>query len=232
VTSPAPPPAAPAPALATAALALARAFHDGATLWCWCPTATSHARHLAVEFLHPVIVGKRALPAIAVEAGGGADALRTSVRAGDVVVVVADGDEPGALDVATRAPAWGLEVIWLATGPPPPAGTAARVVALGAGAEDADVVCAYHLLWELAHVCLEHPGVLEGRAESATTCPACMDAGDLGEVERLGGPDAVVTVGGVRQLVDLSLVDPCGAGELVVVHAGVAIAKLVGGTRG
>ncbi len=60
------PPAAPAPALAAAALALARAFHDGATLWCWCPTATSHARHLAVEFLHPVIVGKRALPAIAV----------------------------------------------------------------------------------------------------------------------------------------------------------------------
>ncbi len=228
------PPAAPAPALAAAALALARAFHDGATLWCWCPTATSHARHLAVEFLHPVIVGKRALPAIAVEAEGGVDVLRTSVRAGDVVVVVADGDDARALDVATRAPAWGLEVIWLATGRPPPAGaaTAARIVALGTDAEDADVVCAYHLLWELAHVCLEHPGVLEGRGERATTCPACMDAGDLGEVERAEGHDAVVTVGGTRQLVDLSLVEPCGAGELVVVHAGVAIAKLAGGLHG
>ena len=30
------------------------------------PAARSDARHVAVEFVHPVIVGKRALPAIAV----------------------------------------------------------------------------------------------------------------------------------------------------------------------
>ena len=29
------------------------------------PAARSDARHVAVEFVHPVIVGKRALPAIA-----------------------------------------------------------------------------------------------------------------------------------------------------------------------
>ena len=35
------------------------------------PAARSDARHVAVEFVHPVIVGKRALPAIALAAEGG-----------------------------------------------------------------------------------------------------------------------------------------------------------------
>ena len=33
------------------------------------PAARSDARHVAVEFVHPVIVGKRALPAVAFERG-------------------------------------------------------------------------------------------------------------------------------------------------------------------
>nr|MDQ3293690.1 hydrogenase assembly protein HupF [Actinomycetota bacterium] len=52
-----------APALATAALSLARRFAAGGTLWCWSPGSPEHARHVAVEFVHPVIVGTRALPA-------------------------------------------------------------------------------------------------------------------------------------------------------------------------
>src|SRR5579871_5947203 len=35
------------------------------------PVARSDARHVAVEFVHPVIVGKRALPALALTAEGG-----------------------------------------------------------------------------------------------------------------------------------------------------------------
>ncbi|MBA3263634.1 MAG: phosphoheptose isomerase, partial [Thermoleophilaceae bacterium] len=35
------------------------------------PAARSDARHVAVEFVHPVIVGKRALPALALTAEGG-----------------------------------------------------------------------------------------------------------------------------------------------------------------
>jgi D-sedoheptulose 7-phosphate isomerase len=35
------------------------------------PQARSDARHVAVEFVHPVIVGKRALPAMALSAEGG-----------------------------------------------------------------------------------------------------------------------------------------------------------------
>ena len=44
--------------LAAAALALARRFAAGATLWCVAPAWPSHARHVAVEFVHPVIVGR------------------------------------------------------------------------------------------------------------------------------------------------------------------------------
>ena len=52
--------------LALAALALARRFAAGATMWCLAPAWPEHARHVAVEFVHPVIVGKRALPAVSV----------------------------------------------------------------------------------------------------------------------------------------------------------------------
>lgn len=221
----------PATALAGASLALARALDGGATLWCWAPSSGSHAHHLAVEFVHPVIVGKRALPALALDPGDAAEQLRRSSRPGDALVMVASGDHLGAADVAERAPAWALEVIWLATGPAPPASTPARVVGLGTDADDADVVCAYHLLWELTQVCLEQPGLLAAAAVAAPSCPACLDAGDLGEVEQTGDPDATVVVAGVPQTVDLSLVGHCEVGELVVVHAGVAIARS-GGPRG
>ena len=51
--------------LAAAALDLARRFHDGATLWVISPQWEPHAHHVAVEFVHPVIMGKRALPSVA-----------------------------------------------------------------------------------------------------------------------------------------------------------------------
>ena len=41
------------------------------------PAARSDARHVAVEFVHPVIVGKRALPAIALAGEGGDSASRS-----------------------------------------------------------------------------------------------------------------------------------------------------------
>ena len=51
--------------LASAALSLARRFHTGATLWVISPQWEPHAHHVAVEFVHPVIMGKRALPSVA-----------------------------------------------------------------------------------------------------------------------------------------------------------------------
>src|ERR1039457_1212292 len=47
------------------------------------PAARSDARHVAVEFVHPVIVGKRALPAIALTGESGALRERVGVMAID-----------------------------------------------------------------------------------------------------------------------------------------------------
>jgi len=51
--------------VAAASLVLARRLHAGGTLWCASPAWPHHAQHVAVEFVHPVIVGKPALPAVA-----------------------------------------------------------------------------------------------------------------------------------------------------------------------
>ena len=76
--------------LAITALSLARGFAAGNTLWCVAPEWPEHARHVAVEFVHPVLVGKRALPAVSLDVADPVAALRTLVRAGDVVLVISD----------------------------------------------------------------------------------------------------------------------------------------------
>ena len=79
--------------LARAALALARRFAAGATMWCVAPAWPEHARHVAVEFVHPVIMGKRALPAVSVDDPDPVAALRATVRAGDILVAVSPADD-------------------------------------------------------------------------------------------------------------------------------------------
>jgi D-sedoheptulose 7-phosphate isomerase len=93
--------------------------------------ARSDAHHVAVEFVHPVIVGKRALPALAVED------LAAEAEPGDIVIAF-DGDpavarERGCLmiegfDPPTRDPFVRQELI----------------------------ETLYHVLWELVHVFIEH----------------------------------------------------------------------------
>ena len=89
----------------------------------------SDARHVAVEFVHPVIVGKRALPALAVTA------RELELLAGPDDMVIAFG-------VAVPK-------------------TPALVIELEPPVEDPFirqelVETAYHVLWELVHVFLEH----------------------------------------------------------------------------
>ena len=71
--------------LASTALASARRFHAGATMWCLAPRWEPHAQHVAVEFVHPVIVGKRALPAVALTGPDLVATARISIRPGDLV---------------------------------------------------------------------------------------------------------------------------------------------------
>jgi D-sedoheptulose 7-phosphate isomerase len=96
------------------------------------PAARSDARHVAVEFVHPVIVGKRALPAVAFERAEDAALLAGP----DDMVLAFDGEAPAgtfAIDIPT----------------PPSEDPFIRQ-------ELAETY--YHLLWELVHVFFEHGG--------------------------------------------------------------------------
>src|ERR1700753_4472072 len=97
--------------LAASAFTLAKRFAAGATMWSIAPSWEPHALHIAVEFVHPVIVGKRALPAVALTGPNLIDLVRVSVRPGDLVVAVADRDDPQVRSVVRRGPAWGVTTI-------------------------------------------------------------------------------------------------------------------------
>jgi len=221
--------------LAATALQLARRFSAGATMWALAPAWQPHAQHIAVEFVHPVIVGKRALPAVALTGPELVDVVRVSVRAGDIVIAVADADDPEIRSVMRRSPAWGATTIWIGSGPRPAVGAADHVLWLDDQDPNAPAtgafVLLYHLLWELTHVCFEHPGLLKPTDCADDVCITCSDEGRLGEA--LGaseqGMARVRTAQGV-QSVSTALVDPVAAGELVLVHAGMAISRV--GTEG
>jgi D-sedoheptulose 7-phosphate isomerase len=125
------------------------------------PAARSDARHVAVEFVHPVIVGKRALPALALAAEGGPlhDQLALVAEAGDIVIAFGDDAETAAAVRLARE----RGCLTLAFAPcgaeyevePPSADPSVRQEL---------VETAYHVLWELVHVFFEHRGLLEGRA--------------------------------------------------------------------
>jgi hypothetical protein len=93
--------------LAAAALDLARRFHNGATLWVISPQWEPHAHHVAVEFVHPVVMGKRALAAVALVGPDPVAQARVAANPGDLVLAIAAADTPAVLDVMRRAPACG-----------------------------------------------------------------------------------------------------------------------------
>jgi D-sedoheptulose 7-phosphate isomerase len=126
------------------------------------PAARSDARHVAVEFVHPVIVGKRALPAIGLSHEGGELSHQVALLSEPDDIVIAfeadDGPTAAALRIARErgcltiafAPAsseWEFQ--------PPSRDPFVRQEL---------VETLYHVLWELVHVFFEHRGLLEGRA--------------------------------------------------------------------
>lgn len=135
--------------------------------------ARADARHLALEFLHPVIVGKRAVPALALDpADPPCDVDRLGSPA-DVVIAVAGPESAAEVWRAFEtAHERGLLGVALASTPANGATLAAGTHWLDPGASDPLLakegrVASYHLLWELTHVMLE-------------------------ESERLGAPDAAL----------------------------------------
>jgi hypothetical protein len=223
--------------LSAAALDLARKFHDGATLWVISPQWEPHAHHVAVEFVHPVIMGKRALPSVALVEPDPVAQARVASQPGDLLIAVASADEAAVVDAMRRAPAWGVLTLWIGSGPRPPAGAANHI--LWIDSDDPMVpatgtfVLMYHLLWELTHVCFEHPGLLKPTECTDEVCVTCSDEGRLGEValepsresSEASGQALVRTADG-EEWVDTTILGEVRVNDLVLVHAGTAITRL------
>lgn len=233
--------------VAVTALSLARQFAGGGTLWCIAPEWPEHARHVAVEFVHPVLMGKRALPAVSIDSADPSGTLRPLVRSGDVVLAIGPSDSAVILAVLRRAEAWGATTIWVGVGPRPASHAATHVVwsdddseaadrlaeplAASSAAHDGRLVLLYHVLWELTHVCFEHPGLLTPMAATDCSdddvCITCSDEGRLGEVIVANGDGRaqVRTARGV-EVIDTTIISTVVPGDLVLIHAGAAIAEV------
>lgn len=172
-----------AAAVAAACHQMALRFHQGGKLIAFgTGGAATDAQHVAVEFVHPVIVGKRALPAISLTAdvatvtgiaardGIGeifAAQLRHLAAPADIALgISADGNCTSTRTGLRAANDLGLLTIALAGGGG--GAIAASAVAehqLVTSATDPRVVkemhvTCYHVLWELVHVFFEQPGLL------------------------------------------------------------------------
>lgn len=141
------------------------------------PAARSDARHVAVEFVHPVIVGKRALPAIGLAGEGGplVPQLTLVAEPGDVVLAF-EAAEPETAAALAFARARGCLTI---------ADRGAHAdFAFDPAVEDPFVhqelvETLYHVLWELVHVFFEHRGLLAGRDHAGEPSPNPGAAGFL-----------------------------------------------------
>jgi D-sedoheptulose 7-phosphate isomerase len=132
------------------------------------PSARSDARHVAVEFVHPVIVGKRALPAIGLAGEGGALPEQVALVAEpDDIAIGFGADEDGGEAAAAIALARERGCLTLAFAP---AGAEWEFEPPGPDAPVRQelVETLYHVLWELVHVFFDHRGLLEGRSARPT----------------------------------------------------------------
>ena len=172
-----------ADAVAAACHAMAVRFHRGGKLVVFgTGGASTDAQHVAVEFVHPVIVGKRALPAISLttdvatvtgiaERDGVAAIFAHQIRflaePADIALgLSADGNTASVLAGLEAARERGLLTIALAGGDGGQiaAGKVADHLIVTPSADPRVIkelqVTAYHVLWELVHVFFEQPGVL------------------------------------------------------------------------
>jgi D-sedoheptulose 7-phosphate isomerase len=172
-----------AAAVAAACYAMAVRFHQGGKLVVFgTGGASTDAQHVAVEFVHPVIVGKRALPAISLSSDVAtvtglaareglaaifAHQVRVVAAPQDIALgVSADGNCESVLAGLVTARDRGLLTIALVGGDGGAIATSPAVDHLMVvRSTDPRVVkelhmTMYHVLWELVHVFFEQPGAL------------------------------------------------------------------------
>ena len=130
------------------------------------PAAGSDVRHVTVEFVHPVIVGKRALPALGLASGGVplAEQVELIGEPGDILMAFGAEEDPGGETAEAVRVARERGCLTIAFGP---AGAAWE---FDPRTDDPFirqelVETLYHVLWELVHVFFDHRGLLSGRSQ-------------------------------------------------------------------
>ena len=168
--------------IAEACWAMARRFFQGGRLLAFGNGAqATDAQHVSVEFVHPVIVGKRALPALALTndsatmsgmmAKGNTDTLfthqiRVLASSQDIAMgFSSDGNDANILDALNLAKQMGLLTLCLSGGN----GGLSKETEIDYDfviqSQDPFVIqetheTLYHVLWELVHIFFEHEGLL------------------------------------------------------------------------
>jgi D-sedoheptulose 7-phosphate isomerase len=169
--------------IAEACWAMARRFHQGGRLLAFGNGAwATDAQHVSVEFVHPVIVGKRALPALALTndsatisglmAGGKGDMpfvrqLNALARSQDMAMGFSfDGNDTNVVAALDIAKQMGLLTLGLAGGDGGQLKQSNIDFCFVVRAHDPLVIqetheTLYHVLWELVHIFFEHEGLLK-----------------------------------------------------------------------
>ncbi len=154
---------------------MARRFTGGGRLLVFgSGSQATDARHVAVEFVHPVLVGKRALPALAItdDADGRgalcadgspaarfAQPLRVLGRSQDIAMAISSGSGREIAGALGQARAMGMLTLALTGLDESPDGAFEVDFAFTVAERDVFVVqevheMLYHILWELVHVFL------------------------------------------------------------------------------
>ena len=203
---------------------MAQAFNRGGVLVpVGAGPAATDAAHLAVEFMHPVIVGKRALPALApTNDPTGASTVAHLARAGDILVLLTHG-APSAEQTELLADAHRRGLLTIAITGADARGDADYAFAVPSS--DPAIVqevqeTLYHELWELVHVFFEHPGLLDG------ACITCGDVAVQARVVAVREHSAFIEQTGAREEVAIDLVGEVAPGDVLLCHAGVALEKV------
>ncbi|HEU4980266.1 MAG TPA: SIS domain-containing protein [Solirubrobacterales bacterium] len=214
--------------LARACHAIARSFARGGTLIPFgTGAAATDAAHAAVEFMHPVIVGKRALPAVAPSSDpSGASTLPRLARPDDIGLGISHGEpDPATREFLTEARRRGMLTLAMTGAGSEVTGVDHRFTVPGKDAAIAQEAqeTAYHVLWELVHVFFEHPGLLDD------ACITCGDVAVQATVVALTNGTATIEKDGAREDVAVDLVEGVEVGDVLLCHAGVALEKVPAG---
>jgi D-sedoheptulose 7-phosphate isomerase len=169
--------------IAQASWKMAQRFHKGGRILAFGNGGSAtDAQHVAVEFVHPVIVGKRALPAIALTndtaflSGAQTDASESGVPFAHQIALFArpedmaigfslDGQETNILNALLQARKMGLLTLGLTGGDGGPFAWAGLDIVFMVPSQDGMVIqeiheTLYHILWETVHIYFEHEGLL------------------------------------------------------------------------